>query len=120
MHNYIYTYMYFHICKYININQPYFTLIHGKPQCSSKISKRRKTERKSTLLSRLTFKKILEIHLPNHYFDFLNLSLHQNLALTSLRSLFPKALISRPLISEYLLNYVCNISLTFIVYVKVP
>lgn len=65
-----------------------------------------------------SFKKLLEIHLKIITFEFLNLSLNQNLALTSFHSLFPKALILCPLIMEYLLNYV-YITLTFIVYMKV-
>lgn len=95
----------------------YIHVINCKSWCSSKISKRRKAGSLHAYLE-FSFKKLLGIHMKIITFDFLNLSLNQNLALNSFHSLFPKALILCPLISEYLLNYV-YISLTFIVYMRV-
>lgn len=66
----------------------------------------------------LTFKKLFEIQLKIIIFYFFNLFVNQNLALPSFYSLSPEALISCPLILEYLLNYL-YISLTRIVYMKV-
>lgn len=88
--------------SFINV---YIHVINHKPWHINKISKRRKAESQHAYLE-FPFKKFLEIQLKIIIFDFLNLSPNQHLALTSFYSPFLKAVISCPLISRYLLNYV--------------